>query len=99
MARYVLAKGHRKIAFLGVIEKDIAVGVNRKEEFKRAIKEVEGCEVKYYVTGFKIDKAIEKVPTIINEFNPTMLVCAKDNIALGAIKAAHIKGIRIPTDL
>lgn len=35
LARYVLAKGRRKIAFLGVTEKDIAGGVNRKKGFKQ----------------------------------------------------------------
>ncbi|XJZ27246.1 LacI family DNA-binding transcriptional regulator [Bacillota bacterium Lsc_1132] len=99
LGKYILANGHRKIAFLGVTEKDIAVGVNRKEGFKRALKEVEGCEVKFYETSFKIDEAIAKVPSIINEFNPTILACATDNIALGAIKAAHLKGIKVPTDL
>lgn len=99
LGRYILSKGHRKIAFLGVTEKDIAVGVNRKEGFKRAVQEVEGCEIKFYETSFKMDEAIQKVPSILDEFNPTILVCATDNIALGAIKAAHLKGIKIPSDL
>ncbi len=99
LGRYILANGHRKIAFLGVTEKDIAVGVRRKEGFKRALEEVDDCEVKFYETSFKIDEAIEKVPSIIDEFHPTILVCATDNIALGAIKAAHLKGIKVPADL
>lgn len=99
LGRYILSKGHRKIAFLGVTEKDIAVGVKRKEGFKRAVQEVEGCEIKFYETSFKMDEAIQKVPSILDEFNPTILVCATDNIALGAIKAAHLKGIKIPSDL
>ncbi|MGG3987217.1 LacI family DNA-binding transcriptional regulator [Bacillus smithii] len=99
LGRYILSKGHRKIAFLGVTEKDVAVGVKRKEGFKRAVQEVEGCEIKFYETSFKMDEAIQKVPSILDEFNPTILVCATDNIALGAIKAAHLKGIKIPSDL
>ncbi|MGG5255304.1 LacI family DNA-binding transcriptional regulator [Neobacillus sp. SM06] len=99
LGRYILANGHRKIAFLGVTEKDIAVGVRRKEGFKRALEEVDDCEVKFYETSFKIDEAIEKVPSIIDEFHPTVLVCATDNIALGAIKATHLKGIKVPADL
>ncbi|EHL78060.1 LacI family DNA-binding transcriptional regulator [Bacillus smithii] len=99
LGRYILSKGHRKIAFLGVTEKDVAVGVKRKEGFKRAVQEVEDCEIKFYETSFKMDEAIQKVPSILDEFNPTILVCATDNIALGAIKAAHLKGIKIPSDL
>jgi LacI family transcriptional regulator, sucrose operon repressor len=99
LGKYVLAKGHRKIAFLGVTEKDIAVGVNRKEGFRQAVEETECCDVNYYETSFKMAEAITKVPAIIDEFNPSILVCATDNIAMGAIKAAHLKGIRVPEDL
>ncbi|WP_160725186.1 LacI family DNA-binding transcriptional regulator [Bacillus sp. USDA818B3_A] len=99
IGKYILAKGHRKIAFLGVPEYDIAVGVKRKEGFRQAIQEGHGCEVKYYETSFKMAEAIDKVPEIIDDFNPTILVCATDNIALGAIKAAHLKGISVPRDL
>ncbi|MBT2655053.1 LacI family DNA-binding transcriptional regulator [Bacillus sp. ISL-18] len=99
MGRYILSKGHRKIAYLGVTEKDIAVGVKRKEGFRKAIQEARGCEVKYYETSFRMAESITIVPQIIDEFNPSLIVCATDNIALGAIKAAHLKGIRIPEDL
>jgi LacI family sucrose operon transcriptional repressor len=44
-------------------------------------------------------EAIRKAPEIIDEFNPSILVCATDNIALGVIKAAHLKGIRVPEDI
>ncbi|MED4226724.1 LacI family DNA-binding transcriptional regulator [Neobacillus cucumis] len=99
IGKYVMAKGHRKIAFLGVTENDIAVGVNRKEGFKKAIQEAGDCEVKYYETSFRMAEAIRKAPEIIDEFNPSILVCATDNIALGVIKAAHLKGIRVPEDI
>jgi len=99
LGKYVMAKGHRKIAFLGVTEKDIAVGLNRKKGFTKAVLETGDCEVKYYETSFKMAEAIRKVPDIIDEFHPTILVCATDNIALGALKAAHLKGIRVPHDL
>ncbi|HWO95788.1 MAG TPA: LacI family DNA-binding transcriptional regulator [Bacillus sp. (in: firmicutes)] len=99
IGKYVLKKGHRRIAYLGVTEKDIAVGVKRKEGFKRAIQEVKGCEVRFYETGFSMAESVVKVPSIIEEFHPSMLVCATDNIALGALKAANLKGLTVPVDL
>ncbi len=99
IGKYVLEKGHRKIAYLGVTEKDIAVGVKRKEGFKRAIQEVEGCEVKFFETSFSMAESVTKVPSIIEEFHPSMLVCATDNIALGALKAANLNGLTVPADL
>jgi len=99
MGRYILAKGHQKIAYLGVTEKDIAVGVKRKEGFKRALSEKENIQVRYYETSFNLTEAVIQASTIIDTFNPSILVCATDNIALGALKAAYVKGLRIPTDL
>lgn len=55
--------------------------------------------MKYYETSFKIEDAIEKASEIIEEFRPSVLVCATDNIALGALKAAYMKGLRVPEDL
>jgi LacI family sucrose operon transcriptional repressor len=99
LGKYILGKGHRKIAYLGVSEKDIAVGLKRKEGFKRAIKENEECNVRYYETSFLLEDAVEVAFNIIETFDPSILVCATDNIALGALKAAHLIGISVPTDL
>ncbi|WP_034670635.1 LacI family DNA-binding transcriptional regulator [Ectobacillus panaciterrae] len=99
MGKYVLKKGHRRIAYLGVTEKDIAVGVKRKEGFKRAVQEADNCEVKYYETEFNIENAIIKAAEVIDEFQPSVLVCATDNIALGALKAAYVKGLHVPEDI
>lgn len=99
LGKYVLAHGHRKIAYLGVTEKDIAVGVKRKEGFKRAIRAQGDCEVRFYETTFQMEDAIEITSAIIDSFNPSIIVCATDNIAMGALKAAHLKGIPVPSGL
>lgn len=99
LGKYVLENGHRKIAYLGVTEKDIAVGVRRKEGFKRAVSECGSCEVNYYETSFKMEDAIEITSRIIDSFDPSIIVCATDNIALGALKAAHLRGIDVPSSL
>lgn len=99
IGKYVLEKGHRKIAYLGVTEKDVAVGVRRKEGFIRAIEEAEGCEVRYFETGFNMFAAQQGVTEMLEEFQPTCIVCATDNIALGALRAAQLKGLSIPKDV
>jgi LacI family sucrose operon transcriptional repressor len=99
MGRYVLGKGYRKIAYLGVTERDISVGVKRKQGFKKAIQEVDDCDVRYYETLFKIPAAQASAKEIIHEFQPAIFVCATDNIALGVLKATYLEGITIPQDL
>jgi LacI family transcriptional regulator, sucrose operon repressor len=99
IGKYILQKGHRKIAYLGVTEKDVAVGVKRKKGFKRAIEEVESCEVRYFETDFNMFIAQEKASKMLEEYQPTVIVCATDNIALGALRAAQLKGLSIPKDI
>jgi LacI family transcriptional regulator, sucrose operon repressor len=99
IGRVMADKGHNRIAYLGVSEEDIAVGVKRKEGFAEAIKGAGKVEVRYFETSFKVGEALEKVPPIIEEFRPTAIVCATDNIAIGALKAAYLKGLKVPEDL
>ncbi|MDN3017518.1 LacI family DNA-binding transcriptional regulator [Paenibacillus sp. BSR1-1] len=99
LATYILNKGHRKIAYLGVTEADISVGVKRKTGFTTAIENYPECEVHYYESGFKIKDAMGVALKILSECKPTILFCATDNIALGALKAAYIKGLKVPEDI
>lgn len=99
MGKYVLEKGYRKIAYLGVTEKDIAVGVKRKKGFQKAIQERKGVEVQFYETEFKIPAAQASALKIIEESKPAIFVCATDNIALGVLKASYCAGLAIPKDV
>ncbi|WP_445661503.1 LacI family DNA-binding transcriptional regulator [Bacillus sp. FSL K6-3431] len=99
IGNYLLAKGHRKIAYLGVTENDIAVGVKRKQGFFNAMKSRQHCEVKYFETGFSIHSAIMEATSILDEYDPTIFVCATDNIALGVCKVVYQKGYKIPADI
>lgn len=99
VGKYVLSQGHRRIVYLGVTEKDIAVGVRRKLGFQRAVETDAHCEVSYFETSFNLKEAIKKFPSIMAEFQPSAFVCATDNIALGVLKAAQLEGLRIPQDI
>lgn len=99
MGKYIFEKGHRRIAYLGVTERDIAVGVKRKQGFQMALQGKEDCEIRYYETEFNIPAAQITAQTIINEFHPSIIVCATDNIALGVLKVAYLMGLTIPQDL
>ncbi|GGN92395.1 LacI family DNA-binding transcriptional regulator [Saccharibacillus kuerlensis] len=99
MGRHVLEMGHRRIAYLGVTEEDEAVGLHRKEGFRQAAAEYPNCEVRYFESSFKISDARLAAEQILDHYSPTLIVCATDNIALGVVKTAHIRGLSIPSDL
>ncbi|YCA41760.1 LacI family DNA-binding transcriptional regulator [Bacillus sp. JZ8] len=98
MGEHVLKNGHKQIAYLGVTEKDEAVGVKRKQGFQKAISN-HSCNVQYYETSFKIKDAIELASKMFDVPFPSVAVCATDNIALGVMKAAYTRGIQIPSQL
>ncbi|MGE8079955.1 LacI family DNA-binding transcriptional regulator [Peribacillus loiseleuriae] len=99
LGEYVLSQRHTRIAYLGVAKEDIAVGVKRREGFMSAVADKVDTEVKYFETSFKSEDAIHKTLEIIEEYKPSIIVCATDNIALGALKAAYMSGLQVPEDL
>lgn len=99
MGRHVLDMGHRRIAYLGVTEDDEAVGRQRKEGFRAAAAECPDCDIFYYESSFAIGDARLAAERILDECAPSLIVCATDNIALGVVKTAHVRGLSIPAQL
>lgn len=99
LGKSIINKGHQKITYLGVTEQDIAVGLKRKQGFQKAIHENQSCEVNYYETSFRIEDAVEQVSAILEQERPSCIMCATDNIAFGALKAIHNKGLSVPQDI
>lgn len=99
IGQYVLEKGHRNIAYLGVTELDVAVGIKRKQGFTKALEGKEDIDVHYYETEFNIPAAQAAAMEILRNSNQSIVVCATDNIALGCLKAAYKLGIAVPDTL
>ncbi|OMP68354.1 LacI family DNA-binding transcriptional regulator [Domibacillus epiphyticus] len=99
IGKYIIQRGHKSIAFLGVGEHDIAVGVNRKKGFSQAVADHHDIDARYFETTFNMSDAAVKAQSIFDEFSPSALICATDNIAIGAVKAAHQKHLHVPKDI
>lgn len=104
--KYLIGKGHRRIAIVTGHKDDLAVGGQRLSGYKKALTE----------TGIPIDEdLIGYMMTDITEFTPengyavtkellqrtdfTALYCISDMTAFGAYKAISEAGLRIPEDL
>lgn len=91
--------GHHDVIYVGVSEKDVSVGLKRRDGFIEAFEKAQAT-VERIETTFKIEDAIpigenlrEKYPAA------TLIVCATDNIALGIYKGLANKGLSIPNDI
>ncbi|WP_339277882.1 LacI family DNA-binding transcriptional regulator [Paenibacillus sp. FSL W8-0426] len=99
MGKHVLQNGHREISYLGVTERDQAVGIHRKQGFRRAIAECPGCNVTYHESSFKMSEAAHTAEQVLNNDRSSMVVCATDNIALAVMKTAFAAKRQIPQDI
>lgn len=96
IGHYFGKRRFERIAYLGVEESDKAVGIHRRNgvlDGLAAYAKSADC----YITSFKLGDAKEKASTFINSYDA--LICATDNIALGALKAAYHLNIAVPEDL
>ena len=99
LANFVLACGHRKIAYLGVGEEDIAVGYYRKLGFMITLEKYNLSPVDVLITNFGIEDSYRLTNENIDKLKKaTCLICATDNLAYGAIKALEENGLNIGTD-
>lgn len=100
MGEHLKKMGHRKVLFLGVTEKDRAVGVNRKEGFYDGFG-IDSGDSLFIETSFSKRKtyklAKEELPRYFN-LEITTIACATDNIAIAVAKALTDLGKSIPDD-
>jgi LacI family sucrose operon transcriptional repressor len=101
VGNFLVQSGHRQMVYLGVSEKDIAVGLRRKQGFLEAIS-AEDTQIDYYETDFQMENALALFTKLLTEGKidgKTAIACATDNIALGVMKAARMHKLRIPEDI
>ena len=96
LTNYVLASGHKKIAYLGVGEDDIAVGYYRKLGVLRALEKYNLEPENILITNFGMEEGYEIVKENIEKLKEdSCLICATDNLAYGAIKALEESGLNV----
>jgi len=88
LGEYIKNQGHRDIVFLGVSERDKAVGIERKRGFYDAFKDVE-CNINFVETDFSFEGAYKASEKVL-KYKPTAVV--------GFIRYAFEKGYNIPED-
>lgn len=100
--QHLLNKGIKEIAFIGVSGEDNNAWRKRFTGYKQALQE-SGLEVKEELTYFnnlKVKTGYEGVLSMLEKgANPKAIVCASDEIAMGAINALRSKGLSVPEDV
>ncbi len=102
ITRYILGKGRRRLAFVGAVESDVSVGLNRRKGVEEAMLEA-GLNPEELVRRevlFSVEEGSRGMNEILDSgFLPDGVVCATDTLAVGAVKTLREHGLRIPTDV
>lgn len=97
----IVDRGYRKFGFIGGQEHT----ADNKERYKAFLDVLEENHINFprekYFAGDYREKSGYKAAKILmlSENLPEVLICANDNMAIGAIKAFKENGIRVPEDI
>ena len=98
MGDYIGKAGLKNILYIGVDEKDIMVGKNRRDAVFKALD-----KYNVNITEIKSDFSFETTEKLISEYlkdkKPDCIISATDNMAFGAMKAVFLAGFKIPDDI
>jgi LacI family transcriptional regulator len=104
-ATHLMAKGHRRLAFVGERQVErfiIAQTEHRLNGFRRALDDA-GFELpEQYVSlaPFGVGEAMSQTFDLLDlREPPTAIFAHSDSQAVGVLKAAHRRGLRVPDDL
>lgn len=102
LTKLILEKGRKRIGYIGVTMQDKATGVERKRGFLAAMEEA-GLEVNEehcLIAKFSVQSGYEKAREMLRRFSDMDgLVCATDEIAIGAMQYLLGKDISVPEDI
>ncbi len=103
LAEYLIEKGRKNIAFIGVGEYDIAVGVKRKEGFLKVIREHNLNIPDTYIKkgDFSVESGYKACQELFeeNKKKPDAIFAVTDKMAIGAMGYLFEKGLKIPKDI
>ena len=102
ITRCLLKRGRRRLAYIGAVERDVSVGINRREGVEDAMREAQLDPAQLVRTQvfFTSDEGYRGMKEILDSgFVPDGVVCATDSLAVGAMRALREHGLRVPDDV
>lgn len=99
MTKLVLAKGCRRLGYIGALQKDVAVGAERSRAWADALTAAGMADQagNTVVAEFSIASGREKARELWEKFGPLdAVICATDSMAVGALQYLRSQGVRVP---
>lgn len=102
LTRLVLRRGRSHPVYIGVTERDAAVGVSRRRGVEAGLREfgLDPDALPAALSDFSLESGREAMQRLLAE-HPELdaVICATDHIAFGAMEALRAAGRRLPEDV
>ena len=99
MGRYIGETGHKKVAYIGVYETDVAVGIRRKQGVLDGLAEYGITDPVIMKSDYSFIGGQKSTREILEQGEVVAIICATDRLAFGAYRILHKEGLRIPEDV
>ncbi len=96
---YIGKTGHKKVGYIGVYEKDEAVGIRRRQGVLDGLAEYGITDPVVVMGDYSFIGGQEKTKEILARSEVDAIICATDRIAFGCYKVLLEQGLRIPEDV
>lgn len=95
-----IGQSHPKsVAYIGIAEYDIAVGIIRKQGILDGLKRHHITPSHILYGDYSYESGRELTRSLLETFIPDTIICATDRLAFGAYSVLKEKGYQIPTDI
>ena len=98
IGRTVAEAGHRHVTYIGVDEKDIAVGRTRKNGVYAGLKDGGVTDITFLLSDFTYEHSRTVIREALKQTSSTAFLCATDTIAMAAYHEIQDIGKKIPED-
>lgn len=102
LTKLMLAKGRKRLGYIGAIQQDKAVGAERYRGFCDAVRDAGAEELSdnYVTAAFTVGSGYEKAGELLNRCSGLDgLICATDTMAAGAVQYLKEHGRKIPKEI
>ncbi len=98
LADYVAAQGFQNAAYIGVGTEDEAIGVLRRKGVEDGLS-AGGVQFTSLAATFEMESAAVAAEQLLRSESPDIIMCATDDLALGALKAIRETRLNVPGDI
>lgn len=99
VGKRIAAAGHKRVAAIGHLPDDNSISALRMNGLDDALREENVQLYTEYAGNFKMDGGYSAAMRLLDEESFTCLFCISDTLAIGAMRAIHDKGYKIPGDI